>query len=279
MYFWHRSTFLTPESIRIDNVSRENKGLYQCLISSGKTSVQATGELKLGDTYPELIYTFIEQNVSPGPHISLKCSSRGSPPPQFTWLLDSQPILDVSAIHRYSIGQFVDMSGDVISHLNISHVRPDDGGLYKCVATNSIGQISHMARLNVFGPPYVRAVGSIKAIAGEDFHIYCPFSGYPIDGIRWERSGSEITSNTRYIVSSIQQGGYLKIYQIDPSHDAGTYTCVVRTRSGEEARRDLQLNINSPPVIEPFSFPKSLQEGGRAQIACTVSSGKKSLIL
>ena len=82
MYFWHRLTFLTPESIRIDNVSRENKGLYQCLISSGRNSVQATGELKLGDTYPELIYTFIEQNVSPGPHISLKCSARGSPPPQ-----------------------------------------------------------------------------------------------------------------------------------------------------------------------------------------------------
>ena len=69
----------------------------------------------------------------------------------------------------------------------------------------------------------------------------------------------------------------MKIHQIDPSHDAGTYTCIVRTRSGEEARRDLQLNINSPPVIEPFFFPKSLQEGGRAQIACTVSSGNNNV--
>lgn len=31
---------------------------------------------------PEMIYRFIEQNVRPGPHISLKCSARGSPPPQ-----------------------------------------------------------------------------------------------------------------------------------------------------------------------------------------------------
>lgn len=29
-----------------------------------------------------MIYTFIEQNVRPGPHISLKCSAMGSPPPQ-----------------------------------------------------------------------------------------------------------------------------------------------------------------------------------------------------
>jgi len=34
------------------------------------------------DTVPELIYTFIEQNVRPGPLISLKCSASGSPPPQ-----------------------------------------------------------------------------------------------------------------------------------------------------------------------------------------------------
>jgi Down syndrome cell adhesion molecule len=61
--------------------------------------------------------------------------------------------------------------------------------------------------------------------------------------------------------------------QIDPSHDAGSYTCIVRTRSGEEARRDIQINVNSPPVIEPFFFPKNVQENGRAQISCYVSSG------
>lgn len=71
--------------------------------------------------------------------------------PQFTWLLDSQPIIDVSSFHRYAIGQYVDVSGDVISHLNISHVRADDGGLYTCVALNSMGNVEHAARLNVYG--------------------------------------------------------------------------------------------------------------------------------
>lgn len=59
--------------------------------------------------------------------------------------------MDVSLLHRFAIGQFVDISGDVISHLNISHVRPDDGGLYKCIASNSMGSVSHSARLNVYG--------------------------------------------------------------------------------------------------------------------------------
>ena len=93
------------------------------------------------------------------------------------------------------MGQYVDMSGDVISHLNISHVRTEDGGLYKCVAKNSIGSIWHAARLNVFGPPYVRAITPIKAVAGEDIIVHCPFSGYPIDSIRWEHGGIEITTS------------------------------------------------------------------------------------
>jgi hypothetical protein len=196
--------------------------------------------------------------------------------------------------NRYAVGQYVDTSGDVISHLNISHVRADDGGLYKCTATNSVGSVSHADRLNIFGPPYVRAISPIKAVAGEDLIVNCPYSGYPIDNIRWEKAGIEITSSrrsssittshkylneldfptdTRYITSNIQQGGYLKINHIDPSHDAGSYTCIVRARSGEEARRDIQINVNSPPVIEPFFFPKNVQENGRAQISCSVSSG------
>uniref|UniRef100_A0A6P4DVD5 Down syndrome cell adhesion molecule-like protein Dscam2 n=1 Tax=Drosophila rhopaloa TaxID=1041015 RepID=A0A6P4DVD5_DRORH len=265
--------FLSKSSLLVQNVGRRDRGVYQCLVENQRASAQAMAELKLGDTVPELIYTFIEQNVRPGPLISLKCSASGSPPPQFAWLLDSQPIMDVSLHHRFAIGQFVDMSGDVISHLNISHVRPDDGGLYKCVASNSMGSVLHSARLNVYGPPYVRAIGPIKAVAGEDIIVHCPFAGYPIDQIRWEKAHQELTTSNHYELASVADGGQLVIKNVEPGRDQGIYTCIVRSRAGEEARRDMQLNVNSPPVIEPFKFPKNLQEGGRAQITCAVSSG------
>ncbi|XP_070137489.1 cell adhesion molecule Dscam1 isoform X2 [Drosophila bipectinata] len=265
--------FLSKSSLLVHNVGRRDRGVYQCLVENQRASAQAMAELKLGDTVPELIYTFIEQNVRPGPLISLKCSASGSPPPQFAWLLDSQPIMDVSLHHRFAIGQFVDMSGDVISHLNISHVRPDDGGLYKCVASNSMGSVQHSARLNVYGPPYVRAIGPIKAVAGEDIIVHCPFAGYPIEQIRWEKAHQELTTNSHYELASVAEGGQLVIKNVEPGRDQGIYTCIVRSRAGEEARRDMQLNVNSPPVIEPFKFPKNLQEGGRAQITCAVSSG------
>lgn len=59
--------------------------------------------------------------------------------------------MEVSSLHRYAIGQYVEGSGDVISHLNISHIRTDDGGLYKCIASNSMGSAEYSARLNVYG--------------------------------------------------------------------------------------------------------------------------------
>lgn len=35
--------------------------------------------------------------------------------------------------------------------VSIHDIRADDGGLYKCIATNSMGSIEHAARLNVYG--------------------------------------------------------------------------------------------------------------------------------
>lgn len=49
------------------------------------------------------------------------------------------------------IGQFVTVHGDVISHVNISHVMVEDGGEYACYAENRAGKVLHSARLNVYG--------------------------------------------------------------------------------------------------------------------------------
>jgi hypothetical protein len=55
------------------------------------------------------------------------------------------------------IGQYVTVFGDVISHVNISTVKPDDGGEYECVAENRAGRTSHAARLNIYGKLSQRA--------------------------------------------------------------------------------------------------------------------------
>lgn len=41
----------------------------------------------------------------------------------------------------------------------------------------------------------MRAISPMKAIAGDSYIMHCPFSGYPIETIRWEKSGQELVSS------------------------------------------------------------------------------------
>lgn len=103
----------------------------------------------ISDTAPELQYTFIEQALRPGPAVSLRCSATGSPAPSFSWHLDGQELL---ASHRHAMGQTLDAErGEVVALLNLTTSRAEDGGLYSCTATNSVGQATHTARLNIYG--------------------------------------------------------------------------------------------------------------------------------
>jgi hypothetical protein len=61
---------------------------------------------------------------------------------------------------RLMIGQYVSVFGDVISHVNMTSVRAEDGGEYACVAENRAGTDSHAARLNVYGKYYYLFINS-----------------------------------------------------------------------------------------------------------------------
>lgn len=88
-----------------------------------------------------------------GPSVSLKCSAAGNPTPQISWLLDGFPLPQND---RLLIGQYVTVYGDVISHVNISSVKSEDGGEYECIASSRAGEASHSARLNIYGEYSVR---------------------------------------------------------------------------------------------------------------------------
>lgn len=42
-------------------------------------------------------------------------------------------------------------TGDVVSHFNITKVQVEDGGVYECLVSNRAGQVSHSAKLQVYG--------------------------------------------------------------------------------------------------------------------------------
>lgn len=94
------------------------------------------------------IERFQDTYIRPGSTASLKCVVTGNPTPNIRWTLDDAP---VPTDDRYRIGTDVTGTGDVISYVNVTHVRVEDGGIYRCTATNHIAEDSHVGTLNVYG--------------------------------------------------------------------------------------------------------------------------------
>ncbi|XP_068149244.1 cell adhesion molecule Dscam2 isoform X4 [Drosophila tropicalis] len=277
---WYKDGRQLPSSGRIEDtlvvprVSRENRGMYQCVVRRPEgDTFQATAELQLGDAPPVLLYSFIEQTLQPGPAVSLKCSAAGNPTPQISWTLDGFPL---PSNGRFMIGQYITVHGDVISHVNISHVMVEDGGEYACIAENRAGRVQHAARLNIYGLPYIRLIPKVTAVSGETLNLKCPVAGYPIEEIHWERGGRELPDDIR---QRVQPDGSLTISPVQKNSDSGVYTCWARNKQGHSARRSGEVTVIVPPSIEPFAFQEGLAEGMRTRTVCGVSRGDAPLKL
>ncbi|XP_072747751.1 dscam family member AbsCAM isoform X5 [Anoplolepis gracilipes] len=262
------------ELLRLNGIGRDDRGMYQCIVrrSEGDTA-QASAELQLGDAPPALLYSFIEQTLQPGPAVSLKCSAAGNPTPQVSWALDGFPL---PTNGRFVIGQYVTVHGDVISHVNISHVMVEDGGEYSCTAENRAGKMTHAARLNVYGLPYIRLIPKVTAVAGETLRLKCPVAGYPIEEIKWEKSSRELPDNLR---QKVLPDGTLMISSVQKNGDPGVYTCWARNKQGHSARRSGDVAVIVPPIIEPFTFQEGLSEGMRTRTVCGVAAGDPPLTI
>jgi len=134
---------------------------------------------------------FSELTVQPGDFVSLRCTSLASPLAQIHWSVDGQSVPNSA---RFRFGDFVANSGSttpsqssrLVSHFNITSVRVEDGGLYRCAAKNIAGLVTHQARLNVYGRASVKLhTPNVTALSNSDIELNCPFYGYPLKSITW----------------------------------------------------------------------------------------------
>ncbi|XP_059046517.1 cell adhesion molecule Dscam2 isoform X34 [Achroia grisella] len=260
--------------LRIESVKKEDKGMYQCFIRNDQESAGASAELKLGGRFepPQIRHSFGEQTLRSGPSLRLKCVASGNPTPDITWFLDGDKL---SSGERLQIGQFVTADGNVESHLNISSVQTNDGGLYSCVALSKVGSASHSARVNVYGLPYIRPMKKRPVVAGDTLIAHCPVAGYPIDSIIWERDGRNLPINRK---QKVFPNGTLVIENVERISDQATYTCVAKNSQGYSVKGNLELQVMVSPQILPFEFGDQPANAGEStSVSCAVSKGDQPL--
>ncbi|XP_029035511.1 Down syndrome cell adhesion molecule-like protein Dscam2 isoform X17 [Osmia bicornis bicornis] len=256
--------------LRIESVKKEDKGMYQCFVRNDQESAQATAELKLGGRFepPQIRQAFAEETLQPGPSMFLKCVASGNPTPEITWELDGKRL---SNTERLQVGQYVTVNGDVVSHLNISSIHTNDGGLYKCIAASKVGSAEHSARLNVYGLPFIRHMDKKAIVAGETLRVTCPVAGYPIESIVWERDTRVLPINRK---QKVFPNGTLIIENVERMSDQATYTCVARNAQGYSARGTLEVQVMVGPQLLPITFNAEVANSGDSvSVPCSILKG------
>ncbi|XP_066145676.1 cell adhesion molecule Dscam1 isoform X23 [Euwallacea fornicatus] len=260
----------TDAILRIEAVRKEDKGMYQCFIRNDQESAEATAELKLGGRFepPQIRHAFNEDTVQPGNSVFLKCIASGNPTPEITWELYGRKL---SNSDRYQIGQYVTVNGDIVSHLNITAIHTNDGGLYRCNANSKVGSANHAARINVYGLPFVRSMEKQAIVAGGTLIVHCPFAGHPVDTVVWERDGRLLPINRK---QKVFPNGTLIIENVERASDQATYVCVAKNSQGYSARGSLEVQVMAIPKIHPFSFGEEPSfEGETISVQCIISTG------
>lgn len=265
-----------------------DSGRYSCTASNTLGQVSCSWTLRvdrpsLTQTAPSFSSVLKDSVVIEGQDFVLRCSVRGTPAPQVTWLLNGQPIQFARSICE---------AGE--AELHIQDALPEDRGTYTCLAENALGQVSCSATVTVqekkgegerahrlppapsklFAPIFLQGLSDLKVMDGSQVTMTVQVSGNPPPEVIWLHDGNEIQESEDFHFE--QKGGWhsLCIQEVFPE-DTGTYTCEAWNSAGE-VRTQAILTVQEPHdgtqpwfISKPRSVTASL--GQSVLISCAIA--------
>ena len=81
-------------------------------------------------------------------------------------------------------------------------------------------------RLNIYGEPIVREFHSLlRAVEGQPFTLHCPWAGYPMEKVGWEKGERQRHfPSSLLVILSANHVTMLHPNKVSPPQDISTYT-------------------------------------------------------
>ncbi|XP_028255198.1 neuronal cell adhesion molecule a isoform X2 [Parambassis ranga] len=208
--------------------------------------------MPLGKTSTKMVLT--------GETLELECIAEGLPTPDISWVKEDGELPS----SRLSYVNFK-------KTLKISDVTEDDGGDYRCTASNSLGSAHHIIKVTVKAAPFwVSAPRNLILAPNETGILTCRVSGDPKPKISWFVNGVPIENapedHTRkvegdtVILSNVQSGSSA-VYQCNASNQFGylmanAFVSVLAEppRVLTPPNRVYQVITNNPALLHCSSF-------------------------
>ncbi|CAF4747141.1 unnamed protein product, partial [Rotaria sp. Silwood1] len=259
---------LTPNadcSITFDNATQKallilrkidankHSGIITCQVEN--TAGKITHDVKLDVlTQPKILKELKDENIIEGQDVTLSIGAIGYPLPKVQWFFNDQPILHDD--QRY---QMLTKQDENLYELKIKQTKSTDKGIYKVIITNSEGEITSQANLNVHIAPIISSLPSkIESIQGQQVIIPCQISGQPKPEITFLKDKKDVTTledKNRFHIEYDDKTDEVRLIISDVKEDdQGKYT--IRAKNLVKTIEE-QTNLI---VSAPLSYIDQLQD-------------------
>ncbi|XP_059609268.1 obscurin isoform X2 [Phlebotomus argentipes] len=238
------------------NSEREEAGFYELIIAevnkrdAGNYSCTATN--KHGEASCEAHVTVCEDKDIFG-ELSGGILPQGEKP-SFSWKRNGQAF-DPEERFKVLLGDDEDSLA-----LVFQHVKPEDAGIYTCVAQTSTGNISCSAELTVQGavqqlmrepekPQLIIEHREPVASIGGSAMLELQCKGYPKPEILWKHDGKVVEPSGKYKFLYEDSESMSLVVKNVTTEDAGVYTITASNELGVDMA-EMNLVVKTPPRIK-----------------------------
>jgi len=221
----------------------------------------AKGEPGESISAPAVAVSPTKLTVNEGRSASFQCSVTGNPEPAVTWSrINSQSVLSQSGVFG---GMF-----------RLRNVKGSDAGIYRCSATNILGNAQEDTQLVINVHPTVSIhPGPLHAIEGRDVTLpTCNVTGHPTPVVTWSKAFGQLPQGRAKSNNSV-----LTLRDVRKS-DSADYVCTATNMLGKAVQKTLLVVISLPQfTVEP---PAKIVEsiGANLTLNCSATGDPQPVI-